>query len=402
MTKKIWKRMGKRFFLVVLMLLLTAVLLPTAVLAEDGSEGDASVLEAGQTIDGAGFFTGNVVRVDGDVNGTAFAVGQDVTINGNINGDLFAAGRSVTVNGSVSGNIYCAGQYLNLASQNTGDVFAAGEDILINENTVVDWDLFLAASSILMNGSVGRDLRCGGSDLTIGGSVGRDVLLDADHITIDNTAIVNGNLSYKSEQEAKIISGAQIYGETKYEHVDRTPESKASPFASLPYKIVSILSALLIWFLFKLWKPDVWQKTSVQITEKPWKTVGTGAIALIVTPIVAIILMITVIGLPLGVLLCIAYGVSLYFCKIIASVWIGSFIAKLFKWPEIHRGVWLFLLGMVILTILSLIPVVKILVWMAVMFFGLGAIIGANYHPRKKPEPVQPDNFVNEIPIPYN
>jgi hypothetical protein len=111
------------------------------------------------------------------------------------------------------------------------------------------------------------------------------------------------------------------------------------------------------------------------ITEQPLKTLGLGALALIVTPILAIILMITLIGLPLGIILGLIYGVTLYLAKIIAAVFIGYWLAQKFSWPVIHKGVWLVLLGLAIIALLTKIPLIGFLLWLLVIFTGLGSVI---------------------------
>ena len=85
--------------------------------------------------------------------------------------------------------------------------------------------------------------------------------------------------------------------------------------------------------------------------------------------------MITVIGLPLGIILALTYGVILYLAKIIAAVFIGYLLAARFSWPVIHKGVWLVLLGLALIALLTKIPVLGFVLWLLVIFAGLGAVI---------------------------
>ncbi|NDL67453.1 polymer-forming cytoskeletal protein [Anaerotalea alkaliphila] len=392
------KRQGKGLLLAVAALLAVTVLSATGYGRERVVRQEVTFLEKGVFLDGPGFFAGTSVRVEGDVEGTTFASGQDVVVNGNINGDLFVAGQTVTINGKVEGNIYCAGQNLSLGMQNTGDVFAAGQEIRIGQGAVVGRDLFAAGYRIVQNGVVGRDFNSGASVVGIGGSVGRDANLDASVIEIGDGAMLEGDLSYRSEREAEIAPGSRISGEQDWTYVDRTPEKRAgSTMNMLRGKLVSrllgIASALLLWFVIRLWKPEFWNRTAELVQGQPLKTLGIGAIALVMTPILVILVMVTVIGIPLGVLLGIAYGVSLYLSKIVAAVFIGSWLAKRFGWTEIHKGVWLVLLGLVVVTALGMVPIVRVLVWLLVVFAGLGAIIGANGR-TTKPQPEEADPLV--------
>ena len=140
-----------------------------------------------------------------------------------------------------------------------------------------------------------------------------------------------------------------------------------------------IASALLIWFLVKIWRPNFWTKTAQPIAELPLKTLGVGFLTLVVTPLLIILAMVTVIGIPLGMLMGIVYWVAMYLSKIIVAVFIGQWLAKRFKWPELHKGVWYVLLGLVILALLNMIPFVKFIVGLLTVVAGLGALILAHY-----------------------
>lgn len=374
------KRFRKGARIMLLVMFLCFMVLPAIVFAADVAPlSNISILEAGKTIDGPGFFAGNQIRVDGTVEGTTFATGQDVTINGTINGDLFVAAQTISVNGTVSGNIYCAGQTLTLKGRTSGDVFLAGQTISLEKESIFGRDLSAAGATIILNGSVQRDFGAGGGDVSINGSVGRDAKLEGGSIAIQDQAVINGNLLYKSDKEAVISSNSKIAGRTDWEFVDRTPEKKVNkPIMVFGMGLLNIASALLLWFVIKLWKPEIWKKTSEAISQQPVKTLGIGAIALIVTPILSILLMITMIGIPIGVLLGIAYAISLYLSKLITAVFIGSWLSKRFGWAEIHKGIWLVLLGLVILTALGMVPILKVLIWLIVVFAGLGAIVTVN------------------------
>ncbi len=363
------------------MILGLITVLSTSIFAANFSSGqDIAILEPGKTLDGPGFFGGRIIRIDGNVEGTTFAAGQDVMVNGNINGDLFVAAQSVNINGKVEGNIYSAGQNLTLIGQTMGDVFLAGQDIKVDSKAVIERDLFASGYRIVQEGTVQRDFIGAGSDISINGSVGRNTDLDALNVGIQDKALLSGDLAYRSEIQANVAPGSTITGKTDWTKVDRTPSNRPNrPFKTLTGKFISITGALLVWFVISVWKPEFWKKTSELISKQPLKTLGTGAIALIVTPVMIILVMITVIGIPLGVLAGLAYSVSLYLSKIVAAVLIGSLLAGQFGWPEMHKGVWLVLLGLVIITALGMIPYLDFLVWLTVSFAGLGAIIVSNY-----------------------
>lgn len=342
-------------------------------------------LAAGETIEGPGFFAGNVVKVDGNVEGTTFVSGQDVRINGNINGDLFVASQTITISGTVTGNIYGAGQALTFDGQSESDVFFAGQSISIGQDASIGRDLFAAGATILQEGIIQRNLFGGGAEIVLSGQIGGDVNLQTDSLKLQDGANIAGDLNYKGENEADIGTGATIAGDTDWEFYETMDSGTTAvretrrPVMKFVWFLWSLVSALLVWFLIRIWRPTFWQNTARPLAEQPLKTLGVGLLTLLVVPPMIILAMITVIGIPIAVILGVIYPIALYLSRIIVAVFIGQWLAKRFKWPELHKGVWLVLLGLAVLGLLGLPPFVKFLSSLLTVMAGLGALVMAHY-----------------------
>lgn len=346
---------------------------------------DTHVLAEGDTIDGPGFFSGDVVQIDGTVNGTTFAAGQSIQVNGTINGSLFAAGQTVIINGEVTGNIYGAGQTITMNGQNEQDGFLAGATITVGQDAQIGRDLFMTGSTLVQSGTLARHLFGAGQQFTLDGSVGGDTNFDVEQLTLEDSATIEGDLNYTSPNEATIHPDATINGQTDFQRRSQENRRPAPPttservIATLLGILWSLLSALLVWLLFKLWRSDFWMNTIPPIAAVPLKTMGFGLLALLVTPLAVVLLMITVIGIPLALILAALYAIFLYLSKIVVAVFIGSWLASRFHWENLHREIWLVLIGLVILELLDLIPFVGGLVGLLVAITGLGALILSHY-----------------------
>jgi len=379
--------------------LLLLLLLPAAALAggrgedwhkvlftgDSAKSGDLVVLQEGQTAKGPGFYAGKIVRLDGGVDGTAFAAGQEVTINGDIKGDLFAAGQEVTINGNVNGNLYAAGQNIRIKGQVTGDAFVAGEKAEAAKEAVFSRDMIVFAANVIQSGRVERQLFADSHYAVINGSIGDNARLAADNLEVQDTAEIKGKLVYLSPNQAAVSEKAKIGGGAEWKKVvprgkeQRQEHTLAGELLGL---IIGIAGALLVWFIVTAWKPDFWAALAKPISDEPVKTMGIGALALILAPVLAVILMATVIGLPVGLLLFLVYGFALYLAKIIVAVFVGSLLAGRFNWPVLHKGVWLVLLGLAIIAVLTRIPFAGFLFTLVTVFWGLGAITLAFVRPR--------------------
>ena len=388
MNKKVW---WKGFFWSINLLFLAILLGFSGVASATTMNAEnLDTLAAGETIEGPGFFAGNVVKVDGNVEGTTFVSGQDVRINGNINGDLFVAAQSITINGTVIGNVYGAGQALTFDGQSESDVFFAGQNIAIGQDASVGRDIFVAGATILQEGVIQRNLFGGGAEIVLSGQIGGDVNLQTDSLKLQDGANIAGNLNYKGGNEADIGTGATIAGDTDWEFAETMDRGTTvmretrRPFMTVVWFLWSLASALLIWFLIRIWRPAFWQNTARPLTERPLKTLGVGLLTLLVVPPMIILAMVTVIGIPIAIILGTVYPIALYLSRIIVAVFIGQWLAKRFKWPELHKGVWLVLLGLIILGALRMPPYIGFLSSLLIVMAGLGSLVTA--HHRVAPE----------------
>lgn len=364
-----------------------SMLLSVKVFASSNMDFDEArdTLPQGETVEGPGFFAGDHVRVDGTVNGTAFVAGSNVEVNGTINGDLFVAGQNLIITGEVTGNIYSAGMNIRMEGEVGQDAFLAGQTLTVVEEATLARDLFMAGNSLLMEGDVQRHMYGAGESIALAGTIGGDATFGVNDLTLEETAVINGDLTYESEREADIAAGATVAGETDFRRVERQRDNRMpmSWEQNLTARIFgflwSVLSALLVWFLVKMWRPVWWERTARPLLERPLPAIGIGLLALLLTPLLFILLMITVIGIPLGFILLAVFSILLYLAKIIVAVALAMWVDGRTRWTERQRGGWLVLLMLVVLGLLGMIPVINFFVGFLVVIAGLGAFILSHY-----------------------
>lgn len=367
---------SKNFKVVIISLILVILMtIPFgSVLAESMSD-DNIVVESGKTLEKTSFLSGGNVRVDGDINGTTFITAGNIEVNGTIDGDLFIAGQSATINGTVKGSVFTAGQditingvvensiylagaTLKIKSQTNGSAFLAGQNIYIEDSAVIERDVFVGGSNVYQNGVVNGDLFSSSDALSISGKIG-------------------GDLNYSSKNKVDLLTGSEVVGETTWRKIKSEP-SKASKtiFTTgvLIKVLYSIAASLVIWLFVKLIRPTFWSNLAEKIALSPVRALGFGALTVVLIPIFSILLLFTVIGIPLSFILLSLYGLVLYVSKIIFSVFIGFWFQKRFNWSN-AQSFWLFLLGLIVLSILGTLPFVGWILSFFVAFFGMGSII---------------------------
>jgi hypothetical protein len=105
-------------------------------------------------------------------------------------------------------------------------------------------------------------------------------------------------------------------------------------------------------------------------------TVISGIVLLIVLPILGVILLVTVVGTPLGLGLLLVLGPLYAISYLTGALLLGRRVAK-----TAGRGV-AFLVGLLILRVLALIPFLGALISLIATVFGLGALFVASRRAR--------------------
>ena len=117
------------------------------------------------------------------------------------------------------------------------------------------------------------------------------------------------------------------------------------------------------------------------IRNQPWPSLGWGAVLLFATPIAALIVCMTVVGVPIGLIGLALYGIAVYIAHIITGLLIGRMIIGAIRRMEgaENRGILIgsLALGLFILTLLTMIPYAGFFIGLAAVLFGFGAILVA-------------------------
>lgn len=375
--------MSKRFLTVlggVLVAISVTFLTSAPVLAADLRSGDTITVASGEVVDDDLYIAGESIVIDGTINGDLWAVASTITVNGAVNGGIVAAAKTINVNGDVAHTARLAGGTLNIGGNVDGDLIVLGRDASIASTARIGGDLLLGAGNVRIDGLIGGDVRGGAGEVTIAGDVQGNVELEVDNLTMAPTANIEGDLIYTSENEANIQSGAWVRGTTTH----NVPEVEKPVGAALAAgiasavmgKVIAFLMILVVGIIIILIAPRRTALVADSVRAKPWPSLGWGAVILFATPIAAIIVCFTVIGIPVGLIALALYGIAIYLSQIPVALLIGRLIIRRSTDVE-SKGllVGALALGLVILVILRLIPFLAFWVGLATALFGLGAVV---------------------------
>jgi hypothetical protein len=316
---------------------------------------------------------GNVV-VNSRVTGDLYAAGGMVDVVGDVEDDLTVAGGNLSVSGKVGGNIRIAGGNVTLKSSVNEDVLAAAGNLYIAEAASVTGDLAVAGGNIDIQAPVNGKIKINGEMININNTVNGEVWVKATKsLTFGPKARINGKITYYGNTDPKIMDGAVV------STIDRHDLPKGNVFSKNLFGIGLIVN-ILAWMaagllLMYLLKRELHTATDI-MREEPWANLGIGLITLILTPIIFILLLITLIGYYVAFILVTFYVFALMLSCLVGAIFLGRWIlGYLDKTNEYIMDWRTVVIGVLAIEVLSWIPFIGWLVVFVLSIMAFGAIL---------------------------
>jgi cytoskeletal protein CcmA (bactofilin family) len=342
-------------------------------------QNEVTSLPAGAVVNKDYFAYGERIEISGTVNGDVYVAGGQVLIDGKINGDLLAAGGMISVSGAVSQDARIAGGKVTVNGDIGRNLTVAGGNVELTHSAKVRGGLVLAGGAVGLAAPVGKDAKIAAGNVTVSGAVNGNLHAAAGELRLTSNAEVSGNLTYWSGKPASIDPGAKVGKDVTRKTVPEFPSPNAGKLLGvlagflLFVKLVSFVSTLILGLLWIYLFPRYMQSAVSTLRKKPWASLGIGFAVFVITPVTAGLLAVTLVGIPLALIVTAVYFIAIYLVRVLAILWVGS---GLFKWMgrPIHEA-WALTIGLVIYSVLTLIPFIGGLVTMLVVLLGLGAAL---------------------------
>lgn len=318
------------------------------------------------------YVAGSNIIIKGTVIGDVVAAGGMVDVQGNITQDLIVVAGDVSITGNVGDDVRVAAGTLTIDGTIQDDLISFSGNTILSNTGSIGGDIASASGKLNLLGDVGGNITGSGGEVTLGGGVGGNVDLSTGQLVVLPDAYITGNLKYRSPESADVPAGT-VGKETSFLQVEY--EEKGNSKFSILSWFIRYLSLVLIGLLgIAIW-PEQIQNIASKTPEIPGKTFLTGLAIFIVSMIVAFMLLITVIGIPLGMILMALIFAGLYIARVFTGIWLGKY---LFMKMDKESKPWVELvLGMFVLLLVSAIPVIGTLVYIAATCIPVGNIYSA-------------------------
>lgn len=265
-----------------------------------------------------------------------------------------------------------------------------GESFTLKEGEVLKEDLLvIGGTAFLEKGSkVAGNIFVLGGSLEVGGLVEGDITATGGYVRLYETAVVKGNV-LAAGADVDQDEGAQVEGEINAE-VDRpftftfpgtgkisTVRVSFAPFwrAIAFLARVFILSALAV--LSAMFFPVQMERVTQAVVSQPIISGGLGFLTFLVTPLVAVLMAITLVLIPLSLLGVLLVSFLALFGWLALGLEVGKRLGLAFKqeWtPPLAAGVGTFILTLILGSV-GQIPCLGWALTVIVLCIGMGAVL---------------------------
>ncbi|HEX7259319.1 MAG TPA: hypothetical protein VF272_00080, partial [Candidatus Saccharimonadia bacterium] len=281
--------------------------------------------------------------------------------------------QDIFISGAVTGGVRAAGQSVRITSPAIGGgVTAFSQNLTIDNGTVISGGLTFASSNAIIRGSVAKSVSGAGSKIVIDGSLGKDLYAATGDLVLNKTALINGNLHYYGSADLHKQQGARVVGATHHTRPsqDTQRDAVAATVFSAIWGLIAIylVGAVLLWLA-----PQFPVGVAAEISERPLASLGWGVVALLITPPLMILLLLTLIGIPMALILGAAYILGLYLAHFWVGLALGEWGSAQAQWrPNPYANAFL---GLLALTLIELLPFIGGTVAFLVVIIGLGGLV---------------------------
>lgn len=363
------------------------------------------------------YAAGGQVRSPAGLNGDFAAAGGKVVVDQPVPGDVNLAGGSVDVRAPVGDDLRAMGGDISIENKVGGELLATGGNITLTPAASVARGAVFYGGKVEMNGRVDGDLKASARNIVIDGEVRGNAKLAGEQIELGPHARIGGALSYTSPSELKKAEGATIAGAlTRVEdgasdgrngrngsNGDRAymrEHSMRGP--SWVGGIMSFLAMLAVAALFILAVPRFGDQAAGRIQSQPLLSLGLGFGAAVAVPVLAVLLFITILGIPLGIAVMALYPALLLGGFVVGVLFVAQLLVKALHKPvptSFGASLGYFALALLLMLMVASVPFVGGLLAGLLGLAGIGACVLELHARRKGPPPEPPESTRHEHPV---
>ena len=325
------------------------------------------------------------VTLAGRVEGDALIAAGQVRINGDVIGDARVLSGEYHQSGGISGELAIATGELDINGAIGDDLYAASEEVHLDSEARVGRNARITGHDVLIKGRIDGDLDVQGETVALDAQVGGNVKIRAKHIIIGPDTTIEGGLNWKAAEEPDIATDSIISHGVHGSIVKRWDRDGWGawdrPWSAAPREAIFAgeaaarlmigFSAFLIAVVFVFAAPNSTDHAAASLRKNwPWALLW-GLMIAVAAPALAIVLSLTIVALPIGVLGLLSYPLVLLIGFSTGAALLGQ-LALARDAPNRRRRAIAAGAGAFTLTALGFLPWLGLAAVLAASLLGLG------------------------------
>jgi|HubBroStandDraft_6_1064221.scaffolds.fasta_scaffold00582_6 cytoskeletal protein CcmA (bactofilin family) len=375
LLRRRWR--GLTTIAVVLGAMIFSLAIPPVASAAETKRGDPNyTLGAGEEVKTDLFVFADRTQINGDIDGDLIVFSRSVTVNGHITGDILGFSQDIAINGRVDGNVRASAQTLKLNGSVEKNVMAWAGELDLAEKSDVGGTLTAGTGDAELNGHLTGDVLAAGGNFDVNGSLDHNAVFRAGTLSIGPSAEIKGHTKFQGDREATISSGAKLGSPIEFIQRKHGPERDYSSLRFYWHQILLWGASFVFGLVVLLLAPGFFSDTE-RACGKTAQAIGFGLLFLFATPIAAIIVCVTIVGLGVGISTVLLYLIAIYSAQVFVGSWVGERI--LGSGVGVGSGLGRLAVGLLILRAVGILPYVGHWISFLVVVWGMGAMVLALY-----------------------
>lgn len=247
----------------------------------------------------------------------------------------------------------------------TDDQIVLTGGLLVPEGDTVQFAVIFNGDA-LIEGTVAETLVVFNGRTEITGTVGEDVIVFNGDVVLRSGSRVGGDVV--SLEDPQIEDGATVGGSVD-DLSKRWDVYDVTFVGRFAWWLAYTVSTLVLGLVLLLLVPRLDPARTRALQDRLGATIGFGLLVLVLLPLVAVLLLATIVGIPLGLSLLLALALVLSIGYVVGTLTIGGLASK----PTTSRYV-AFLAGWGVFRLVALVPFAGGLAWLVATVLGLGTL----------------------------
>lgn len=364
-----------------ILILATLLIAPASVFAAPSSFLFAEEPLASSSVPGNGYVVGNSVVITAPVKEDVVGIGGSVVAAGEVGADALFFGGSISVRAPVKGDLRAAGGSVQITQAVGGDLLATGYKV--DALGRIGGSVFVAAANVSVLDGAAGEVTIYGNNVLLAGDFDSNVRVVAGGaVRLSEGTRIKGSFTYEAPEPAYIPDSVVVDRGVEYTSASYLPDAGTSRVLAVAsigiFLLVRIIGALILAGLLaglfpKLAEALVSRATNVRVRSLLLTTL-LGFATLVATPILVIFLALTFVGAGIAFVIFVSYALLVALAIIYAGVMLGVLLVRRFTnrrtilW---HDG----MLGMLVLSLVTLVPFLGGVVAIAFTTFTTGALL---------------------------